>query len=132
MKAELFWLALTAVMTGLMWIPYVYDRSNKVGLMKSLGNPPLAGFKQSDWGYRLMWAHRNALENLVIFAILVLTLHAVGITSANIGLAAAVYFWARLGHFIVYGAGLAVVRTVIWTVSWLALAYLALALFRLV
>ena len=26
MKTELFWLALTTIMTGLMWVPYVLDR----------------------------------------------------------------------------------------------------------
>lgn len=132
MKAELFWLALTTIVTGLMWLPYILDRVSLNGLTGAMDNPPIGGFRQSVWAARMMSAHRNAVENLVLFAALVLTLHALGITSRNIGIAAAVYFWARLAHFIVYTAGLPMVRTLIWTVGWLALAYLALAVFRLV
>lgn len=132
MKAELYWLALTTVVTGLMWLPYILDRTAKNGLMGAMGNPPPGGFGQSVWAIRMMAAHRNAVENLVLFAALVLTLHAAGITSRNIGIAAMVYFWARLGHFVVYSAGLPILRTGIWTVGWLALVYLALALLRIV
>lgn len=132
MKAELYWLGLTLAVTALMWVPYVLDRAMKNGLVGAMGNPPSGGFKHSAWASRMKAAHYNSVENLVVFAGLVLTLHATNITSANIGLAAAVYFWARLAYFIVYSAGIPMLRTTVFTVGWLAMIYLALALCRLV
>jgi hypothetical protein len=49
----------------------------------------------------MMAAHTNAIENLVIFGILVLTLQDLNISSRTTAIACAVYFWARLVHFAV-------------------------------
>ena len=43
--------------------------------------------------------------------------------------ACATYFWARLAHVIVYAMGIKVLRTVVWTVSFIALITLVLAIF---
>jgi hypothetical protein len=69
---ELFWLIMTTAMTGLMWIPYTLDRIIVRGLMATMANPSPNDKPQSSWAQRLMAAHRNAVENLVIFAPLVL------------------------------------------------------------
>ncbi len=45
-------------------------------------------------------------------------------------LACAVYFWARLAHAIVYTLGVPVLRSLAFTVGFLAQAVLALAIFR--
>ena len=37
-KAELFWLTLTTVLTGLVWVPYILDRMAVRGLMGTLVN----------------------------------------------------------------------------------------------
>ena len=37
MSRELFWLTLTAIMTGLMWTPYIVDRMGR-GLMGTMDN----------------------------------------------------------------------------------------------
>ena len=39
MPREMFWLMLTIVMTGLMWVPYILDRCAVRGLMGAMGNP---------------------------------------------------------------------------------------------
>ena len=39
MTKELFWLTLTAAMTGLIWVPYILDRVMVRGLMGSMANP---------------------------------------------------------------------------------------------
>ena len=36
MKAELFWLTLTTVLTGLLWVPYILDRAAVRGLMGAM------------------------------------------------------------------------------------------------
>src|SRR3984957_9318403 len=72
MSHELFWLVMTTAMTGLMWVPYILDRTMVRGMMGAMGNPSPTDKPQSPWAQRLMAAHVNAVENLVIFAPLVL------------------------------------------------------------
>jgi uncharacterized MAPEG superfamily protein len=131
MSKEFFWLMLTIILTGLMWIPYILDRAAVRGLAGAMGNPSPSDKPQSPWALRMMAAHDNAVENLVLFAPLVLVANALHISNSITVAACAVYFWARLAHFIVYAFGIPVLRTLCWTVSWLALAALVLAIFRI-
>lgn len=39
MPKEFFWLMCTIVLTGLMWVPYILDRSSVRGLAVAMGNP---------------------------------------------------------------------------------------------
>ena len=131
MTRELFWLTLTVILTGVMWIPYIINRAQVRGLMGALANPSRTDKPQSEWANRMMFAHDNAVENLVIFAPLVLILNAIDYSSRWTVLACAVYFWARLAHALVYTFGIPVLRTLTWTVGFLAQAVLALAIFKL-
>jgi uncharacterized MAPEG superfamily protein len=132
MSRELFWLTLTVAMTALYWVPYILDRCSVRGLAGALANPSADDKPQSAWARRMMNAHDNAVENLVIFAPLVLILNALSISTSTTALACAIYFWARLAHFVVYAAGIAVARTLAFTVGWLAQAVLVLAIFKLI
>jgi uncharacterized MAPEG superfamily protein len=129
MSQEFFWLALTVAMTGLMWVPYILDRIATRGLMGTFANPGPELAKQSDWAERMKAAHYNAVENLMVFAPLILMLHALSISTTATVAAAATYFWARLVHFVVYTMGLPVVRTLAFAVGFFAQAVLLLALF---
>ena len=131
MPRELFWLALTAAMTGLFWVPYILDRFFVRGIWATLDNPRPDAPPQSSWAERQKLAHTNAVENLVVFATLVLTAHALGISNDLTAGACAVYFWARLAHFVVYTAGIPVVRTLSFAAGFAAQAVLALAIFKL-
>jgi uncharacterized MAPEG superfamily protein len=132
MPKELFWLTLTVAMTGLFWVPYILDRLGCRGLMGAMANPSPDEKPQSAWAVRQMNAHANAVENLVVFAPLVLTLHALAISTPTTVLACAVYFWARLAHFIVYTFGIPGLRTLAFAIGFLAQAVLVLAIFKLV
>jgi uncharacterized MAPEG superfamily protein len=129
MSAELFWLTLTVILTGLMWVPYILDRIVVRGLMGAMANPSRGDKPQSPWAQRLYFAHTNAVENLVIFAALVLTLDAQGHWTESTAIACAVYFWARLAHVIVYTMGVPVLRTLAFAVGFLAQVVLVLAAF---
>jgi uncharacterized MAPEG superfamily protein len=63
-------------------------------------------------------AHYNAVENLVVFATLVLVLNAAKISNETTVLACQIYFWARLVHYVVYTAGIPWVRTLSFALSW--------------
>ena len=129
MTKELLWLTLTIILTGLMWVPYIIDRAMVRGLMGCMANPSRHDKPQSAWAQRLYFAHTNAVENLIIFAPLVLILDAQGHSTTGTVAACAVYFWARLVHAIVYTMGIPVVRTLAFTVGFLAQVALVLAVF---
>jgi uncharacterized MAPEG superfamily protein len=124
MKTELFYLALVTALTGLLWVPYILDRIATRGLMDAVGYPENPK-PQSRWAVRLMRAHDNAVENLVVFAALVLVAHAAGISNGAIASAAVVYFWARVVHAVAYAFGVPWVRTLAFTVGWIAQAVIA-------
>ena len=129
MPTELFWLTLTAAMTGLMWVPYIIDRIMVRGLMGAMANPSRNDKPQSPWAQRLYFAHTNAVENLVVFATLVLILEAQGHSTESTVIACAVYFWARLAHAVIYALGIPVLRTLAFAVGFLAQVALMLAIF---
>ena len=119
MKTELVYLAWSAMLTGVLWLPYATNRVQVWGLKATVGYPknpkPLA-----PWAERLKKAHYNSVENLVVFAALVLAAHALNKLDAATSASAAVYFWSRLAYAAVYAAALPWLRTIAFTVAWLA------------
>jgi len=125
MKTELLYLTLVTALTGLLWVPYILDRIATRGLLDAVGYP--ANPKpQSPWAVRLMRAHDNAVENLVVFAALVLVANAVGVSNGVVAGAAVVYFWARVVHAVAYTFGVPWLRTLAFTVGFIAQAAIAL------
>jgi len=124
-STEITWLAATVLLTGVLWIPYIVNRIVEHGLMPALRNPrpdapPLAG-----WADRLMHAHSNAVENLVLFAPLVLAVEQLGLNSATTAVAVQVYFWARLAHAAIYTLGVPYLRTIAFAVGFVVQVVLA-------
>jgi len=74
-------------------------------------------------------ALRNFNETFPAFAALVLAVQATGAQDAWTGLAAALYFWARLAYLPTYLAGIPVLRSLIWCA---ATAGIVILLWRLV
>jgi uncharacterized MAPEG superfamily protein len=131
MPKELLWLTWTAVLTGLLWVPYILDRIQVRGLAGAMANPTPKDEPQSLWARRLMAAHVNAVENLAVFATLVLVLHALNISTAATVTACAVFFYARLAHAVIYALGIPVLRTLSFAVGFAAEVVLVLAIFRM-
>src|SRR6195952_2646507 len=63
MTREIFWLTLTVIMTGLLWVPYVLNRCQVRGLGGAMANPARNDKPHAEWANRLMFAHDNAVEN---------------------------------------------------------------------
>jgi uncharacterized MAPEG superfamily protein len=130
MTPELFWLTLTVILTGLLWVPYILNRVMVRGLGGAMANPTPGAKAHAAWATRLMFAHDNAIENLVVFAPLVLILAQIDYSTKWTVYASATYFWARVAHLVVYTLGLPVFRTLAFTVGFFAQAVLALAIFK--
>jgi len=127
MTSELTSLTWVVALTAVMWVPYILNTIIVRGLIDAMGYPenpkPLA-----PWATRMKAAHYNAVENLVVFATLVLTLNFAGVSNETTVLACQAYFWARVVHFVVYSAGIPWVRTLSYAASWLCIVALILQL----
>ncbi len=125
MSPELYWLAITAIMTALFWFPYSLNRIIRRGLMAAMANPDPDDSRPnvkglSPWAQRAYYAHTNAIENLVVFAALVLVANVAGVSNEMTVTACKFYFFARLLHYVIYTAGVPVLRTLLFAVSWVA------------
>ena len=127
---ELYLLALVAAVTALMWIPYTAARLFTLGPARTLGNPDPAFPSGPAWADRARRAHANAVENLAVFAPLVVVAALVGVSGPATILASKVYLGARLTHYVVYVAGVPVVRTLAFAVGFVATLVFAAAVLR--
>ena len=119
MTTDLSMLAWTAGITSLFWVPYILARIVQYGPVEALtyraDAQPVAA-----WAERAKKAHYNAVENLVLFAALVLVAHLTGAANDATAAAAITYFWARLAHYPLYISGIPFARTLTFAIGWLA------------
>jgi uncharacterized MAPEG superfamily protein len=129
MSPELKYLTLATLLTGLLWVPYILNEIMVRGLMDAVGYPdnpkPLA-----RWAQRLKNAHYNAVENLVVFAALVLVACVAGIHDPAVATAACVYFWARVVHAVAYTLGVPWVRTLSFVVGFAMQMWIAVVILQ--
>lgn len=127
MTSELVSLTWVTALTAVLWVPYILNMIGVRGLKDAVGYPqdpkPLAG-----WAQRLRAAHYNAVENLVVFAVLVLIAHAAGISNALTVFACQLYLWARVVHAIAYTLAVPWVRTLAFAAGFVAQVLLLLEL----
>jgi len=126
---EITYTALTVGLTGILWIPIILNRLREMGVWKALKNPEPDVRAHANWAYRLANAHRNAVENLVVFAPLALAVHVLGIGTGLTAAAAAMFFWSRLAHALIYTFGIPLLRTIAFVVGFAAQAIMFLRIF---
>ena len=98
--------------------------------MTQVSLPDLAGNREglgepASMAGRAVRAHRNMLENLVLFVALGLVAHLANRVNATALLGAQIFLGARVAHAIIYLAGIPWLRTVAFGVSLVGLAMIA-------
>jgi uncharacterized MAPEG superfamily protein len=131
LQPELYWLTLTCLMTGLLWVPYILQLIVQLGPVQAIWDPTGAHPHDADWALRAKRAHYNAVENLVVFAPLVLVVVLTGTGTALTATAAAAYFFLRLAHYLIHTAAMPVLRTVVFLGGWLCQMVLGLTVLGL-
>ena len=121
MKPELTLLVWAVALTLVQAVVSVQGAMGQVGLKTLFDNreglPEIKG-----WGGRAARAHRNMLENLVLFAILVLVAVIAGKTNSATLMGAQIFLGARILYALVYIAGIPWLRTAVWGISVVGLA----------
>jgi uncharacterized MAPEG superfamily protein len=116
MTPELSFLVWSGVLMFVQMIVALIGAQLQVGLLPLVQNrenlPTMTG-----WAGRARRAHLNMLENIVLFAILVLVAQAAGKHNAMTVLGSEIFFWSRVAYAVIYVAGIPWLRTLAWTAS---------------
>lgn len=127
MTTDLLYLTLSAGLCAVLWIPYILSRIQTWGLVNAVGypeNPPAL----PAWAQRSTRVHANLVENLAPFAALVLVAQAAGVANEITALGAAIFFWARIVHAVVFTLGIPWLRTLAFAVSWVGMVIIFIEL----
>jgi uncharacterized MAPEG superfamily protein len=120
MTTDLTYLALTALLTGSLWIPYIVAQTATNGLLKPRNYVDPTPRTLPLWGQRANRVHINAVEAFAPFAALVIVAHLAGKADAMTAFWATAFFWLRAVHAVVYLLGIPYIRTLVFTLGWVA------------
>jgi uncharacterized MAPEG superfamily protein len=114
------YLAFTAILTASLWIPYIACQVMTNGNLTPQNYLDPTPRPVPFWGMRANRAYVNAVESFAPFAALVIVAHLAGKANATTAFLATSFFWLRLAHAVVYLLGIPYLRTVIFTLGYVA------------
>ncbi|MCC8431253.1 MAPEG family protein [Reyranella aquatilis] len=129
MSPDLKYLLFSVILTFVQMLVAATGANQAVGINTLAGNreglPEIKG-----WAGRAKRAHLNMVENMVLFAALVLIAAVAGKANAMTAMGAAIFFWGRVAYAVIYVAGIAWLRTLAWFVSVIGMVLIALELLK--
>ena len=125
MNSALYYLALSGIFCVLLWIPYILNRIFVWGIPAFASNYPSKKFPVEAptipvWAERAQRAHLNMVETLPAFAAVVLAAYLTDASNSIVASWAAIFFWARVFHAVIYILGVSYLRTPAYLISWAA------------
>jgi len=123
MTVELSMLFWATILTFVQVLAAVALANMQVGLPELAGNRE--GLSLSGIAGRAKRAHANMLENLILFAALVLVVQIAGLNNDLTALGAQIFVVARLVYAVIYIAGVPWLRTATWFVAVIGMAMIA-------
>ena len=129
MTSELYWLILTITMTCLLWIPQIIHSVLNVGATKAFLYPDEATTHYAEWAKRSKAAHKNAVENLIIFAPLTIFVVILGADNEMTAITAIVYFYARAVHYFMHTLAVPLIRTLMFLIGFACQIIMAFTIF---
>ncbi len=125
MTTDLKYLAYTAMLTAALWIPYVVAQVKTNGFLTPPNYVDPTPRPLPHWGKRADRTHLNAVEVFAPFAALVIVAHLAGKANAMTAFWAMCFFWLRVTHAAVYLLGIPYIRTLVFTLGFVAIAGLS-------
>jgi uncharacterized MAPEG superfamily protein len=121
MPTDLRYLVYTSILTAALWIPYIVCQVMTNGPLqpKNYVDPALPRLVPA-WGQRAHRVYLTATEVFAPFAALVIVTQLIGKANAMTAFWSASFFYLRLAHAIVYWAGLPYLRTILFTLAFVA------------
>jgi uncharacterized MAPEG superfamily protein len=122
MTTDLKYLAYTALLTAALWIPYVIAQVRTNGPLAPPNYVDPTPRPVPSWGKRADRTYLNAVETFAPFAALVIVAHLAGKANAMTAFWATCFFWLRVTHAAVYLLAIPYVRTLVFTLGFVAVA----------
>jgi uncharacterized MAPEG superfamily protein len=120
MTTDLKYLALTALLTATLWIPYIIGQVQTNGFLAPGNYRDPTPRPVPLWGKRADRTYMNAVETFAPFAALVITAQLTGKANAMTAWFAQAFFWLRATHAVVYLFGIPYIRTLVFTLGYVA------------
>ena len=130
MSPELKYLALTALLTGSLWIPYIVCQVVTNGTLRPANYVDPTSRPVPLWGQRANRAHINAVETFAPFAALVILIQLTQKNDSMTAFWAISYFWIRLAHAVVFIAAIPYVRTILFVLGYICIVGLFIDLVK--
>jgi uncharacterized MAPEG superfamily protein len=122
MTTDLKYLAFTAMLTAALWIPYIVCQVMSNGALQPGNYKDPTPRPVPLWGRRADRAYLNAVETFAPFAALVVVAQIAGKANAMTAFWAMFFFWMRVVHAAVYLLAIPYVRTLVFTLGFVAIA----------
>jgi len=122
MTPDLKYLTFSAMLTAVLWIPYVVCQVMTNGPLRPANYVDPTVRPMPHWGVRAHRAYLNSVETLAPFAALVLIAQVAGKADAMTAMWAMIFFWARVVHAVVFWTAIPYVRTLAFVVGFVAVA----------
>ena len=131
MQTAYYYLALSGMLTVLLWTPYILSRMVTWGLPGFLNSYPKEIPEPPAWAKRAQRVHLNMVETMPAFVAVVLGAgYLVADTAGDIiGQWAAIFFVARVVHAVVFSLAIPYLRTPTYLVSWAAILVIGAQVF---
>ncbi|HKM87743.1 MAG TPA: MAPEG family protein [Xanthobacteraceae bacterium] len=130
MSPELKYLALTAMLTASLWIPYIAAQVITNGFLAAQNYVDPTPRPVPLWGKRADRLYLNAVETFAPFAALVVLIQLAGKNDSMTAFWAMSYFWLRAAHAVVYLAAIPFVRTIIFVLGYVCIIGLFVELMK--
>lgn len=122
MNTDMRLLVYTALLSIVMWLPYILAAIKVYGLKRMAGAYPTPSYTSlPQWAQRLHRAHMNLAENIGPFAVLVIVAQMTGAANAMTAIGAQLFFYGRIAQIIGHTAGIPWARTGAFFVGWIGL-----------
>ena len=106
LSTEIFYLFLTTLFCGVLWIPYVTERFLRLGIKETCGYKDNA-VNISEWAVRAKLAHFN-------------------LSNEQTQIGSSIFFYSRLLHYFCYLFKVPWLRTGFFLISWIGLLMISL------
>jgi uncharacterized MAPEG superfamily protein len=130
MSPELKYLALTALLTASLWIPYVVSQVVTNGPLKPANYVDPTPRPLPLWGQRANRLYVNAVETFAPFAAIVILVQLAGKNDSMTAFWTMSYFWLRAAHAVVYLVAIPYIRTIIFVLGYVCIIGLFVELMK--
>jgi uncharacterized MAPEG superfamily protein len=128
MSVELTYLLWSALLAIVQLLIASAGTLGQIGLTSAVGNREDMPQSFPGWVGRARRAHANLIENLIIFAVLVIVAHLAERNNDMTALGSMVFFWARVGFAAAYILGITWIRSLLWFVGFVGTILIAVQL----